>query len=133
MGRILTAYIAAGAVLLALDMVWLGLVARNFYRSEMGGLMTGQINITAAAAFYLLFVAGLTIFVILPALDAGSWRHALLYGALFGFFAYMTYDLTGLAVIRDFPARLALVDIAWGACISALAGVAGTMAGRWVG
>lgn len=106
--------------LIAIDLVWLLGIAKNLYRNEMGDLMASEPKLIAGLAFYLLYALGATIFVIIPALSKQSWLHALQYGALFGLFCYMTYDLTNLAVIRDFPTRLALIDIAWGSFITTL-------------
>jgi len=95
----------------------------------MGDLMASEPKLMAGLAFYLLYALGATIFVTIPALSKQSLLYALQYGALFGFFCYMTYDLTNLAVIRDFPTRLAFVDMAWGSFVTAVsAGLA-----YWVG
>ena len=115
--------------LIAIDLVWLLGIAKNLYRDEMGSLMASEPKLIAGLAFYLLYALGATIFVIIPALSKQSWLYALQYGALFGLFCYMTYDLTNLAVIRDFPTRLAFIDIAWGSFVTTLsAGIA-----YWVG
>lgn len=127
--KLLSAYLASALVFLALDMAWLGLVASNLYRTQMGSILAQPFNSIAAASFYVLFVAGVMIFAVQPALDQGGVPRALLLGALFGFFTYMTYNLTGLAVIRDFPAKLALIDIAWGTVLTAIAAAAGTAVG----
>jgi uncharacterized membrane protein len=124
MVRTLVAYGAALLALGVLDGVWLGVIAKDFYRVGLGALMAERINLGAAAAFYLLYPVGLVIFVVRPALDDAGVAGVLLRGALFGFFAYATYDLTNLATLKDFPARVALVDMAWGAAISAIAGAA---------
>ena len=111
--------------LIAIDLVWLLGIAKNLYRDEMGSLMASEPKLIAGLAFYLLYALGATIFVLIPALSKQSWLYALQYGALFGLFCYMTYDLTNLAVIRDFPTRLAFVDIAWGSFVTTLsAGIA---------
>jgi uncharacterized membrane protein len=115
--------------LLVIDLIWLLGIAKNMYRDEMGSLMASEPKLLAGLAFYLLYALGATIFVILPALSKQSWLYAAQYGALFGFFCYMTYDLTNLAVIRDFPIRLAFVDIAWGSVVTAFSA---TLA-YWVG
>jgi len=115
--------------LIAIDLVWLLGIAKSLYRDEMGDLMAGEPKLLAGLAFYLLYALGATIFVTIPALSKQSLVYALQYGALFGFFCYMTYDLTNLAVIRDFPTRLAFVDMAWGSFVTAVsAGLA-----YWVG
>ena len=105
--------------LLVIDLIWLLGIAKNLYRSEMGTLMATNPNLLAAFGFYLLYALGATIFVISPAIQKQAWLDALLYGALFGLFCYMTYNLTNLAVIRDFPSKLALVDIVWGSILTA--------------
>ena len=87
----------------------------------MGSLMATEPKLIAGLGFYLVYALGVSIFVLIPALSKQSWLYALQYGALFGLFCYMTYDLTCLAVIRDFPMRLAFIDIAWGSFVTALA------------
>ena len=115
--------------LIVVDLIWLLGIAKNLYRSEMGDLMASDPKLLAGLAFYLLYALGVCIFVIIPALSKQSLMHALLYGALFGLFCYMTYDLTNLAVIRDFPTRLAFIDIAWGSLVTATSSVIA----YWVG
>jgi uncharacterized membrane protein len=115
--------------LIAIDLVWLLGIAKNLYRDQMGDLMASEPKLMAGLAFYLLYALGVCIFVIIPALSKQSLIYALQYGALFGFFCYMTYDLTNLAVIRNFPTQLALIDIAWGSFLTAVcSGIA-----YWVG
>jgi len=111
-------YIIALPVFLALDMAWLGLVARNFYAKRIGFLMKTDINWTAAILFYVLFTIGLVLFVIMPAVGKNSWVHALSFGALFGLIAYATYDLTNLATLKDWPLIVTMVDLAWGAVLA---------------
>jgi uncharacterized membrane protein len=112
-------YAVAFPVFLAMDMVWLGLVAKNFYRSQIGFLMASEVNVGAALAFYLLFIAGLVLFVIAPALDKKSYQQALLLGAIFGLVTYGTYDLSNLATIRNWPVLVTVVDLVWGATLAA--------------
>jgi len=113
-------YLTFFICLITIDLVWLLGVAKNLYREEMGDLMATEPKLIAGLAFYLLYALGVCIFVIIPALSKQSWIYALQYGALFGFFCYMTYDLTNLAVVRDFPMRLAFVDMAWGSFVTAI-------------
>jgi len=122
-------YLSFLITLIAIDLVWLLGVAKNLYQQEMGDLMATEPKLIAGIAFYLLYALGVSIFVIAPALSKQSWLYAVQYGALFGLFCYMTYDLTNLAVIRNFPTGLAFIDIAWGSAVTALA--AG--AAYWVG
>jgi len=116
-------YLIALPVFFAIDMVWLGLVAKNFYKSQIGFLMKPDINWTAAIIFYLLFIVGLVLFVIMPAVEKGSWVYALLFGALFGLITYATYDLTNLATLKDWPLLVTIVDLGWGATLGALVSV----------
>ena len=111
-------YIATLVLFAGIDVVWLGFVANRFYRAELGSLMTQNFNVGAAVAFYLIYALGTVIFAISPTLASGTWRDALLWGALFGFFAYATYDLTNLATLKGWPMRLTFVDLAWGTILT---------------
>ena len=112
-------YAVALPVFLALDLLWLGVVARRFYREKIGWLLRDSPDWPPALLFYALFVAGIVFFVVMPALDKASLRHALLAGAFFGLVAYAAYDLTNQALTRDWPWLVTVVDMAWGALISA--------------
>jgi uncharacterized membrane protein len=112
-------FLIALPVFFAIDMVWLAVVAKNFYQKQIGFLMKPDINWLAAIIFYLLFITGLIIFVITPAMVKQSWVHALLYGALFGLVTYATYDLTNLATVKDWPLLVTLVDLVWGSVLAA--------------
>jgi len=119
MQTVIISYLVSVPVFFAIDMLWLGVVASSLYRSQLGHLLSDTVNWPVAIAFYLLFLVGLLIFATLPALEAKSLTHALLYGALFGFFAYATYDLTNWSTIRDWPWLISVVDIIWGTVLSA--------------
>ncbi len=112
-------YLIALPVFLLIDMIWLGLVAKNFYAKHLGYIMRPDVNWLAAIIFYLIFIVGLVWFVITPALDKGSWANALLFGALFGLITYATYDLTNLATLKDWPLIVTIVDLIWGTALSA--------------
>jgi uncharacterized membrane protein len=116
-------YLIALPVFFAIDMVWLGLVAKGFYRRQIGFLMREQFNWPAAIVFYLLFILGLVVFVVAPAMDRDSWVRALLFGALFGLITYATYDLTNLATTRDWPLLVTVVDLIWGMALAAAVSV----------
>jgi uncharacterized membrane protein len=105
--------------LIVVDLIWLLGIAKTLYRDQMGDLMASEPKLAAGAAFYLLYALGVCIFVIVPALNKKSGFDSVFYGALFGFFCYMTYDLTNLAVVRNFPTQLAFIDIAWGSFVTA--------------
>jgi uncharacterized membrane protein len=100
-----------------IDMLWLGVVAKDFYQEKLVSFL-GPVNWTAAIVFYLIFIVGILIFAVAPALESQSWQKALVLGALFGFFAYATYDLTNLATLKDWPLTVTLVDMVWGAVLS---------------
>ena len=120
------AYLAAFAMLLALDAVWLGYVFGPYFYARVGAVALDSPRWLPAAAFYLLYPVGVTAFAVLPSLgDGGSWRHAMARGALFGLVAYATYDLTNLATLKAWTPALASIDIAWGTFATAVsAGVA---------
>lgn len=113
-------YLIALPVFFAFDMLWLGLIAKNFYARQIGFLLKPDINWVAAIIFYLIFIAGLVIFVIAPAVEKSSWLQALMLGALFGLITYATYDLTNLATLKDWPLIVTIVDLAWGTALGAL-------------
>ena len=117
-------YIIALPILFAIDMLWLGVISKDFYRAQIGSLMKDNINWAAAIIFYLIFIAGLVLFVILTAVEKNSWTHALLFGAFFGLICYATYDLTNLAIAKDWPLLVTIVDMVWGAVLAASVSVA---------
>jgi uncharacterized membrane protein len=128
MTKYLIAYVGTLFAFLAIDMVWLGLIAKDYYRAGIGHLMLESPNLSAAAAFYLLYVVGIVIFAVTPAMTAGTWTKAALFGALFGFFAYATYDMTNLATLKSWPLSISIVDMMWGTCLTAAAATLGYLA-----
>jgi len=112
-------FLIALPVFFVIDMVWLVLVAKKFYQEQIGFLMKPDINWFAAIIFYLLFITGLVIFVISPAVEKHSWVDAILFGALFGLITYATYDLTNLATLKDWPLLVTVVDLIWGTVLAA--------------
>jgi uncharacterized membrane protein len=130
--RLVFAYFVTIVVFVVIDMVWLGWVARSTYASELGPLVRAQFDYRAALAFYLLYAAGLMFFAIMPALEVKSVLQGLMLGAGLGLVAYGTYDLTNLAVINGFGARIALIDLAWGVVLSGVsAGAVVFLVGRF--
>ena len=125
--KYLGTYLAIFLTMFIIDMVWLGVIAKTTYANAMGPLLSPNPNIWAAAAFYLMFPLGLLIFAVLPQADNPVWKAALM-GALFGFFAYSTYDLTNLAVVKDWPLGLTFIDMAWGTMVSGIAATTGKLA-----
>jgi uncharacterized membrane protein len=128
MTRTLLTYLAALLTIGVLDFLWLRVVARGLYEGGMAHVLAPQPNLWAAAAFYLLYPVGVVIFAAHP--SQGDWVRAAAIGAVFGLFCYGTYDLTNLAVIRDWPVSLTFIDIAWGALVSACGAAAGALAWR---
>jgi uncharacterized membrane protein len=118
--RLFIPYLATLLVFTAIDLLWLGFVAKDFYRSQLGDLMAVKLNFWAAGAFYVIYAAGIVAFAVRPALLSGSWTDAFLTGALFGFVAYATYDLTNLSSIRSWPVLLTFVDLFWGTLLTAV-------------
>ena len=132
MAYYLKLYLVTFIAFLAVDAVWLALVARTFYRKYLGFLMAPNPNWLAAILFYLLFVVGALVLAVLPGLETGSLKTTLLRGALFGLIAYATYDLTNLATVRDWPLIVTVVDMIWGTVLSTAVSYVGYLAGKWL-
>ena len=130
MMRYLKLYLVSLAAFFAIDMLWLGLVARSFYQQYLGFLMAPSPNWFAAIIFYLLFVVGILVFVVLPGLRVNSLKTTLLRAALFGLITYATYDLTNLATLKDWPALLSIVDMLWGTFLSVSVSFVGFIVGK---
>ncbi len=126
-------YLLTLVIFLSIDMVWLLAVARGFYRKQIGYLLSDQPNLWAALFFYALFVAGLLVFVVLPALQAGSLTKALYLGLFFGLVTYGTYDLTNMATVKDWPWLLTIVDMTWGGVLATSVSSLAYLIGRWLG
>lgn len=116
-------YILSFGSLLALDMLWLTKIAPSLYKSNIGHLMAEKPNLLAAALFYMIYITGVVVFVVQPAFEKASLSYALGRGALFGFVAYATFDLTSMAVFKNWPAKITIIDMLWGTILTA--GVAG--------
>jgi uncharacterized membrane protein len=119
MSRIFLTYAVSVPVFIFVDMIWLGVIAKGFYRNALEPLLTPNINWIAAIIFYLLFLVGVLIFAVLPGMERRSLVYTVAMAALFGFIAYATYDLTNLATLRDWPLMLSIVDMIWGSFLSA--------------
>ncbi len=123
-------YLITLAIFFAIDMVWLGVVAKTFYRKHLGYLMAPKVGWPAAILFYLLFIAGLVVFAVRPGLAAGAPRKALLLGAFLGLISYATYDLTNQATVKDWPAIVTVVDLVWGTTLGGLVSWVSAIAGK---
>lgn len=112
--KIILLYLLTTLVFFAIDMLWLGLIAKKLYSNLLGNFLTDEVNWTAAIIFYLLFIIGILIFAVFPSLEKNSLQQAIILGALFGFFTYATYDLTNLATLKNWPLKIVFIDIIWG-------------------
>ena len=131
--KLIISYILTFAVFFAIDMAWLGFVAKDIYKKYLGNLLAENVNWAAAIIFYLLFVVGIFIFAIMPSVDKNSLQSAIVLGALFGFFTYATYDLTNLATLKDWSSTIVFIDIAWGAVLSGIVSTAGFYIVQYIG
>jgi uncharacterized membrane protein len=118
MREYIIAYFVALVIMAAMDFTWFSIAADPIYQRSLGPILADKVNYAAAVAFYLIYALGVIIFAVKPGLDGGIWWTALLRGAMFGFFAYATYDLTNFATLKVWPLRVCLIDIAWGVFIT---------------
>ena len=119
------AYIATAIVFFGLDFIWLSNMANGFYRNRLGAMLLDQPNMVPAALFYLVYIAGVVYFAVLPAVNVGSWGTALISGALLGLVSYGTYDITNLATLKNWPVSITVVDMAWGTLLTGAAAITG--------
>jgi len=119
-------------VFFLIDMLWLGILARGFYKSKLGFILSEQVNWTVAVIFYLIYIIGILFFAVRPAASSNSWIQAVVLGALFGFFTYATYDLTNLATIKDWPFTIVIVDILWGTVLCGLVSLSSYAISKWL-
>jgi uncharacterized membrane protein len=131
--RIGIAYVASLVVFLILDTTWITLVVSPMYKSQLGAIVLDKPSLPPAIVFYLLYMAGLVFFGVLPALRAQSWTTGLLYGGLYGFFAYVTYAMTNLAILKGWTGMVAGSDIGWGVVVSAVTAAVSYAITRWIG
>lgn len=123
--KLIISYLLTMVVFFVIDMLWLGLIAKNIYRKYLGALMSDTVNWGAAILFYLLFIAGIFVFVIYPSLEKQSAIRALLLGAFFGLICYATYDLTNYATMKGFPLNIVIIDLIWGTTLTSIVSISG--------
>jgi uncharacterized membrane protein len=116
-----------------IDMLWLGVVARNFYRQNLAHILSPDVNWAAAIVFYLIYIIGIIYFAVAPAIERDSLFKAFVWGGLFGFFTYATYDLTNMALIKGWPFKVAIVDILWGTVLCGSVAALSFKAAKWIG
>jgi uncharacterized membrane protein len=129
LNRYAVLYLATLFVLVPLDFLFLGIVAKDFFTSQVGNML-GEIKLLPAVLFYLLYVAGVVIFV--SGSSSATWQTTLLFGALFGLFCYATFDLTSLALLKHWSWAVAAVDVSWGAVVTAVSSTAGLLVANWL-
>jgi uncharacterized membrane protein len=132
-GRIGIAYAASLVVFLLLDTTWITLVVSPLYKSQLGAIVLDKPSLPPAIVFYLLYMAGLVFFGVLPALREQSWLTGLVFGGLYGFFAYITYAMTNLAILKGWTGLVASSDVGWGTVVSAITAAAAYAITRWIG
>ena len=123
-------YLLTVPVFFAVDLLWLGVLAKDFYQNNLSHLLSPEVNWPAALLFYFMYIAGIILFSVKPGLEAQSLAKTMLWGALFGFFTYATYDLTNLATLRNWPLKVVVVDIAWGTQLCTLVATGSYLIGR---
>jgi uncharacterized membrane protein len=119
-------------VFFIIDLIWLGVVAKGFYQKNLKFILSPNVNWTAAIIFYLMYIAGILIFAVVPGVAKDSLRHAALWGALFGFFTYATYDLTNLALLKDWPLNIVIIDILWGVVLCTIVATLSFYIAKWL-
>lgn len=125
-------YFLTVPVFFLIDLIWLGVVAKGFYQKHLNYILSPKVNWAAAIIFYLIYIAGILIFSVVPAVTKNSLRYAVLWGALFGFFTYATYDLTNLALLKDWPLKIVFVDILWGVVLCSTVATLSFYIGKWL-
>jgi len=116
---VLKLYLLTALVFFIIDIIWLGVVAKGFYRRHLDFILSPDVNWLAAITFYLIYIVGIIVFAVIPAIDRGSLMRAMVWGGLYGFFTYATYDLTNMATIKGWPLKIVIVDILWGMVLCA--------------
>ncbi len=125
-------YLLTVPIFFLLDIIWLGVVAKGFYRKHLGFILSPEVNWPAAITFYLIYITGIIIFAVAPAMERLSLMRALVLGGLYGFFTYATYDLTNMALIKGWPMKIVVVDILWGMVLCAAVATASFGVARYI-
>jgi len=125
-------YLLTVPVFFVIDIIWLGVIAKGFYRRNLGFILSPDVNWGAALTFYLIYIAGIIFFAVRPALASNTLRDAALLGGLFGFFTYATYDLTNMAMIKGWPLKIVVIDILWGTFLCMLVAGLSFLIAKWL-
>lgn len=131
--KYISLFVLTMVIFFAIDMVWIGGIARNFYREKLNFVFTGEVNWIAAIVFYLIYIIGILYFVIIPGFTHHDWKTVLFNGAFLGFLCYCTYDLTNMATIKQWPLIVVIVDIIWGTILTgSVAVISYLLASKWL-
>jgi len=130
--KLIISYLLTTIVFFAVDMTWLGLIAKDLYKKYLGNFLSDKVNWPAAIIFYLIFIIGIFYFALFPAIEKISFIKSIISGALFGVFTYATYDLTNLATLKDWPLPIVFIDIIWGAVLTGIVSTAGFYIVKWI-
>jgi uncharacterized membrane protein len=125
-------YLVTIPIFFAIDLLWLGVIAKSLYQKNLAHLLSPDVNWPAALLFYFIYIAGIILFAVKPAIEAQALAKAAVWGALFGFFTYATYDLTNLATLKDWPIKIVLIDIIWGTLLCTSVASASFLVSRWL-
>jgi uncharacterized membrane protein len=125
-------YLLTVPIFFLLDIIWLGYIAKGFYRQKLAFILSPDVNWPAAVVFYLIYIIGILFFAVVPAYDKNSLMRALVWGGLYGFFTYATYDLTNMALIKGWPMKIVVVDILWGIVLCATVAMWSFWVARWI-
>lgn len=127
MVKYIIAYVVTLVVFLAIDAVWLSVMASRLYKPTLGDILLPEFLVAPAAIFYALFIVGVLIFAVAPAFQSGQWTTALIYGALFGFFSYGVYDFTNMSTLRNWTMTITIADLCWGTFLTGISATLGTI------
>jgi uncharacterized membrane protein len=125
-------YVLTVPIFFLIDILWLGVIAKGFYRRKLDFILSPQVNWAAAIIFYLMYIAGILFFAVRPAVSNNAWGQAAVLGGMFGFFTYATYDLTNLATIKNWPLEIVVIDILWGVCLCTLVALLSFAISKWL-
>ncbi len=123
--KYLLLYLSLVGIFFIIDIFWINYVAKDLYFKMLDHLLAKPLNLQAAFIFYLIYIVGIMIFAVLPGYQSGQWQTALMWGVLFGFFTYATYDLTNLSTLKDWPIKVVIIDILWGMVLCGTVATAG--------
>ncbi len=125
-------YLLTIPIFFIIDIIWLGVIAKGFYRRHLGFILSPEVNWVAAIIFYLMYIVGILFFAVRPALNSSSWQQAALLGGLYGFFTYATYDFTNLATIKAWPRIIVVVDVIWGVFLCTVVSLMSYAIAQWL-